>query len=235
MDKVTLSREQLREVVDFIEGRGFHSPHVIAEIIDHFACKVEEKLTEQPGISLERAMKLAHNDFGSLGFSPLLVAYEKATRKKYSKIYWAEAKRLLLHPLAMVLIVLSFYFLYNAYLWSGSHFFNKEYGINGMNMLLLIYFITYLGLLGVWAGRGFRQNKLFTSITPLNLIPIVFFMGPIWSFNSDISARGMIFMACVISFGFIFLTLHAIAMYFTIMEGKKENKRVLDYMESINS
>ena len=44
MDSKVLSQEQLKELVRFIHSRGFREPAVVLEILDHFACKVEELL-----------------------------------------------------------------------------------------------------------------------------------------------------------------------------------------------
>ncbi len=235
MDGVTLSREQLREVVDFIEGRGFHAPHVIAEILDHFACKVEEKLIEQPGITLERAMKLAHDDFGSLGFYPFLAAYEKSTRKKYRRIYWGEMKRLVLHPLVLAFIGLSGFFLFKGYIWCNAHFFNAFFGVNGMNVLLLVGFAAYMWLVAIKAGKGFRKNKLFGTIISIDTVPLSCFMGAIWSFNPGMSEHRTTFAAVIVSFGFIYLVLHGISMFAALEQGKVENNRVLDYMDALTS
>ena len=63
MDNLTLDNGQLYPLIAFINKRGFHEPLMIVEILDHFACKVEEKMNQAPGISLEAAMAAAHDDF----------------------------------------------------------------------------------------------------------------------------------------------------------------------------
>ncbi|MBX2906528.1 MAG: hypothetical protein KF744_10850 [Taibaiella sp.] len=111
MDKVTLNREQLQEVVAYIERRGFKDPLVLVEILDHFACKVEEKMEARPGMALGAAIVAAHSDFGPMGFYPLRKAFEEAAAKKYSAIFNNERKLLLKSPLFVLLtIVLSFLF-----------------------------------------------------------------------------------------------------------------------------
>jgi len=111
MDKVNLNREQLQEVVAYIERRGFKDPLVLVEILDHFACKVEEKMEARPGMTLGAAIVAAHGDFGPMGFYPLRKAFEEAARKKYKAIFNTERKLLLKSPLFVLLAtVLSFLF-----------------------------------------------------------------------------------------------------------------------------
>lgn len=102
MDKVKLSREQLQEVVAYIERRGFKDPLVLVEILDHFACKVEEKLEARPGMTLSAAIVAAHGDFGPMGFYPLRKAFEQAAQKKYKAIFNNERKMLLKSPLFVI-------------------------------------------------------------------------------------------------------------------------------------
>ena len=42
MDKLTLTKQQLKELKKFINSRGFREPLIVMEILDHFACLVEE-------------------------------------------------------------------------------------------------------------------------------------------------------------------------------------------------
>lgn len=237
MDKVTLSKEQMATVVDFIESRGFHAPHVIVEILDHFACKVEEKLTEQPGISLDRAMNEAHRDFGTLGFYPFVASYEKSTKRKYRLIYWAEMKKLLLHPLTIALTAIGFYLVFKAYEWSNTHFYNQTLGMNGMQMVLFGMVVVYILLIRRWAGYKYRENKLFMSIMPVNTMSIIFPMVAVTAFHPGelMNTRQVLFGGSIYSFACVTLVLHTIALYYTIREGRRENRQVLDYISSITS
>lgn len=57
------------EIKKFIHSRGFKTIEVEVEILDHVACAVEEKLTEQPELTTRQAIETVHRSFGVLGFS----------------------------------------------------------------------------------------------------------------------------------------------------------------------
>jgi len=109
MDKpLKLTAEQLPFLKDFIRKRGFVDPVQINEILDHFACKVEEVLAANPKISLQQAMYDAHTSFGIMGFRPIVEAFEEGMKFKYKSTYWKTVKSLMKSPKWVLLIVLSF-------------------------------------------------------------------------------------------------------------------------------
>lgn len=82
---------------DFIVSRSarFAEPAILLEILDHFACKTEELLQEDAGLSLEQAMQKAHRSFGVQGFAPLAAAYEQSLSVRYGRLYRAAFGRVL--------------------------------------------------------------------------------------------------------------------------------------------
>lgn len=121
MDKVKLSQEQLKELRYFIYKRGFREPEVMMEILDHFACKVEDKLNSKPNISLEEAMKEAHNEFGYSGFYSIKASLDVFTRRKYKKIYLAEVKKTLTSVPHLLMLVLIGWCTYTSMLWANDN------------------------------------------------------------------------------------------------------------------
>ncbi len=105
MDKVKLTPEQLKELKYFIYKRGFREPEVMMEILDHFACKVEDKLTEKPDLDLQAAMKEAHTEFGYSGFYSIKASLDVFTRRRYKRVYWGEVKKILISPLNVLMLV----------------------------------------------------------------------------------------------------------------------------------
>lgn len=73
--KKKLSKEELKLLVRFIQKRGFVELDIQLEILDHFACKVEEILSEEPNLALSDAMARAHASFGVMGFSTIVDSY----------------------------------------------------------------------------------------------------------------------------------------------------------------
>lgn len=123
MDKIKLSQEQLKELKYFIYGRGFREPEVMMEILDHFACKVEDKLSVNPGMKLDVAMKEAHNEFGYSGFYSIKASLDVFTRKRYKNVYWAQVKMILKNIPVMLLLAGLGYGIYTAAAWA---FVNKK-------------------------------------------------------------------------------------------------------------
>jgi hypothetical protein len=119
MDKKILSRDDLALLVAYIRARGFQDPAVIAEILDHFACKVEERIQRDPQLTLEHAMRKAHDDFGIAGFRPLATMYEAQAQKKYTRIYRQQLKHTLLQLPFMLLVIVSGMLVYQAFLWAS--------------------------------------------------------------------------------------------------------------------
>lgn len=118
MDKLTLTPEQLKDLRYFILKRGFKDPVIQTEILDHFACKVEEQLSRNPVMDIQEAMEKAHHEFGYNGFYSIQATVEKALRARYRKIYWRQVKNILTSPLWMLLIVLICYVCYKSVVWA---------------------------------------------------------------------------------------------------------------------
>lgn len=142
MDKMKLSEEQLRELRYFIYKRGFREPEVMMEILDHFACKVEDKLSAKPGMSLEEAMKEAHNEFGYNGFYSIKASLDVFTRRKYKKIYLAEVKKTVTSVPHLLMLILIGWGTYSAMLWANDN--NKVDWLMGHNLVSAILLLVIL-------------------------------------------------------------------------------------------
>lgn len=107
-----LSKEQLDHIRGFISKRGFTAIDLQMEIIDHVACRIEDKLTKNPGLSFEQALKQTHAEFGIFGFSTLEEAMIKSLDRKYRGIIVQEFQRWTSFPSIFLFIgfgVLLFY------------------------------------------------------------------------------------------------------------------------------
>lgn len=92
-----LQKEELRVLKDYIEKRSqrFSEPAILMEILDHFACKVEELRQQEPHLSLDEAMLQAHASFGVRGFAPLADQAQSSLYQRYRKISMREMKAIL--------------------------------------------------------------------------------------------------------------------------------------------
>lgn len=144
MDKVTLDKEQLKELRRFINSRGFHEPAVVMEVLDHFACLVEERIQADERIILEEAMKQAHASFGVFGFSKIAEAAKKEQGAYLRKAIKKHLKSMLSAPAYWLLIALTGLVYYKVYmlvlpletgLFSGKYLLSWTYVVG-----MLIYF-----------------------------------------------------------------------------------------------
>lgn len=108
MDNIILNEDQLWQLRNFIIKRGIKEADVVNEILDHFACKVEEILSAEKNLPFERAMQLAHQSFGASGFRPLVAEYEKQVEKVMWGVFKQEIKNVLLSPIILILTSIGF-------------------------------------------------------------------------------------------------------------------------------
>jgi len=152
MDKIVLQQEDLKKLVSYIHSRGFHDPAVVVEILDHFACKAEERLNADPHLTLERAMEKANDDFGPLGFRPLVAAYEVHMRRKYKAVYRREFAGTLRNVPLVLIAVLA-----GAAVYKG--FLRAE--MNGMHHLLHVNDIIWILITCVLAAGAFMLRRVY--------------------------------------------------------------------------
>jgi hypothetical protein len=136
MDKIILSEEQLIALEKFIQKRGIKEPDVIAEILDHFACKVEELMTEYPHNNFETAVRRAHQSFGTTGFRTLAKAYEDGLSNEIWHVYKHAALDTILSP--KILLILSIGFVANPFYKILAQLFTYNNWLTPKDCLLLI-------------------------------------------------------------------------------------------------
>lgn len=147
MDSKALNREQLQQLVKFIHSRGFKEDVVVLEILDHFACKVEEVVAQQPTMPFEEAIRQAHASFGVMGFQPIAASFAESTRKKYKKLYWKNFGRLISKPVSIISLPVIGWATWNLYQWAAKNFHIELWGmINIMDIAFLILLILFITL-----------------------------------------------------------------------------------------
>ncbi|MCB0700300.1 MAG: hypothetical protein H6551_03765 [Chitinophagales bacterium] len=218
MDKVILSKTQLKELRDFIDSRGFHDPIVIMEILDHFACKVEEKMTDNPNLPFTDAMYEAHADFGRMGFWYIAAKAEKEQMYHGSKTFARHFKKLVFNPLNVVLMILAGLLFFNLYVqiqpleWGileGADFMKWAY--------LLVYVIAFIVIFRR-IPKVYKQNHMYSG-TSNYLLNNKYSWAFYWMVmilpgrpgTASVTGFG-IFAAVVL----VFLCVHSIAYYRTV-------------------
>ena len=104
MNRIFLDDKQLLQLKRFIILKGIKQEDVIHEILDHFACKVEELMNENIYLPFEKAVEQAYYSFGYNGFQKMTEQYEK----RLKKMVWKEFKSALPTVLQTKLVIISF-------------------------------------------------------------------------------------------------------------------------------
>ena len=177
MAKVTLTKDQLVYLKEFIESRGFIDPVVVVEILDHFACMVEDKMSADPKLILEDATHAAHQDFGIMGFRYMEANSVKGHKLKYWRTAKANMRRLFGNPLVVLLIAVAGVLFYYTYL----SFYNVKWWIfrftdMSMFVYLLALLFTVLAFLRVkkenyTERRGYQTKAHLSNST--NFFPFI--------------------------------------------------------------
>lgn len=222
MDKMKLSQEQLKELRYFIYKRGFREPEVMMEILDHFACKVEDKLSAKPGMSLEEAMKEAHNEFGYNGFYSIKSSLDVFTRKRYKNIYWAQVKTILKNIPVMLLLAGLAYGIYTASVWA---FVNKKTDwVFDENIVgICVWLMMVIG--EVYKLQRISKNLKKSYHIHIARMTVVFAPYALWLFlptRITDSPKRILFSSLVIALIGVWYVIHYIASNRILKEAQKD-------------
>lgn len=162
MDNITLNEQQLKRLRQYIHNRGIKEPVVATEVLDHFACKVEEEMTQNPEISLEDAMSIAHKSFGIKGFRAITEHITKSVHKRYRKLFWNSFKKQFTTIPSLLLFLAICLFVYE-----GNRLFIKEelFFWEDKSLFVLLLVLVYVVIEIVMSYRvvpKFKTN-LYTS------------------------------------------------------------------------
>lgn len=147
----------------FIMRKGFKEPGVMLEILDHFACKVEEQLETTPQISLEQAMEKAHRSFGVAGFYPLAKAFYGQVQLRYKKVY-RQAQKAVLTQLSFWFFAMATLVVYvPAWITCEQQGFRHVLELNDATALVLLAFLA-AGTYDLVRRRKFSGNTFFDAV-----------------------------------------------------------------------
>lgn len=207
-----LQKAELHTLRNYIEKRStqFSEPAILVEILDHFACKVEEIREKKPGIGLDEAMKEAHASFGVRGFAPLADQAQNSLYQRYRKLAIREMKAVLQSYRILYLIVLGL----------ASHRILlllkpllPQSGLFEILDLPLLLYILMLGIFRIADTRKLKNHQLHWA-TAQSCSPLA----------QAFSNPGMLFVYCVLaglSGRYLGLTLYLlpVLIVFTVLSG----------------
>lgn len=145
---MTLTKEQISDIRNFISKKGIKYLDVQMEIIDHTASAVEERMTADQSLSFEQALKETHASFGIFGFGGLESSIINSLRSRYNRSFWN--------------IFISFFKLkyIGLVLFAAFVVYKGQESINNDTTIviaLLVFTIFFMGV-GILLSRGFKRN-----------------------------------------------------------------------------
>jgi hypothetical protein len=233
MDNVKLNREQLTDVVQFIQRRGFKEPLIVVEILDHFACMVEARITANSKLSLDEAIEVAHGDLGPLGFHSLRTAFEKAAYDKYGSIYRHACKKYLTDPVFLLSAVALSLLYGKGAVWGIGVWSVWGFSLNPvLEMSLICYFINeYIQFKRI--PPSFRRNLLVDIIRSKQLAP-AFVVGMI-SGSHPHSPSSTVALGVISALLFFYVFLSAFASRWAYKNAVEESAIVDNYLSGLQS
>lgn len=235
MDKVKLTPEQLKELKYFIYKRGFREPEVMMEILDHFACKVEDKLTEKPDLDLQTAMKEAHTEFGYSGFYSIKASLDVFTRRRYKSVYWGEVKKIVTSIPQMILIIIVAYLTYYGMMWA---YINDKkdflFEDNVVSMTIWFGLIVAELIKGILLNWSRNQSYYVQSAHSITYVSILVFWV-IFPSGKTTSDKGMFFKSVLAALSVIFFIINYIAHYKMMKAAHKDDEEFKAFNPNENS
>ncbi|MBS1689605.1 MAG: hypothetical protein JSS96_12835 [Bacteroidetes bacterium] len=141
MNNIKLTGEQLKELAGYIKTKGFKDPAIINEILDHFACKVEEEMEIDSSLSFYDAVHKARNSFGVMGFAPIAASFTKQLRSRYRKVYWKNFWQTASAPLHIPLLLVLGYGCFKCWLWANAHNYQHLMDMNDVSAILTLGYV----------------------------------------------------------------------------------------------
>lgn len=141
MANVKLTEQQLEELKSFIKSKGFKDPAVVNEILDHFACKVEEEMEIDSHLSFSEAINKARSSFGIKGFAPIVASFTNQLKSRYRKIYWKYFLQAASTPLYIPLLLLLSYACFKSWLWANANNYQHIMAMNDVSAMLIFGYI----------------------------------------------------------------------------------------------
>ena len=220
---MTLTKDHIAEIESFVRRKGIEYLDVQMEIIDHVASAVEEKLSSEPTLTFDEALKKAHLSFGIFGFSGMEDSIAKALGKKYNRIFWKQF-RTLFGPKYLLLIFLFGFLAYKFYEWTEID--------QNMVAIFLLATIMMVGLVVLFSLRFRGYNNLMVYRTSASY---VMFLGPfaqVFNFMAHQISSADIFGAnlnwLVSAFILALFTVYVIAAIKTVLKGIEESKLLIE-------
>ncbi len=133
-----LSEEQIADLFLFCEENDVKYYDVQIELVDHFACSIEQKWKENPMLPYDDALWLIYEEFGASGIRKIKSSKETGVWRKYSFIQWKYLKEYFRLPKVLLTIFFTLVLLLILH-YSENDFATSFYLAISFSILLLAY------------------------------------------------------------------------------------------------
>ncbi len=218
-----LTKEQIADIKAFISKRGIAYLDVQMEVLDHVASQVEEKLTDNPNLSFDTALKQTHASFGIFGFSVIEDSIVNTLGKKYRNIFWSNF--LMCFNLKHILLVI----------FGGFLLYQLQVLLNDNQYFMTIWLIAIIALVGflVIIILNFKPYKKLL-VYRTSIMYFVFMGSFLQIFNYAIKSTSNTLICGIYSNFFITSTLLVLFIIYVISAirtakiGVKESKLLME-------
>ena len=158
-----LNKEQIAQIDNYIVACGIKWYDVRAELVDHFANSLENKLDENSSLDFKQAIINEHKKFSDCGFKKLLKTKIEAVEKQFYKQLFKHMKSFFKFP--KIIISISVFFALTLIMNLIS---NKEHFFLGLTIIVFLIAIVLV------IRISNKKNNKKTSFLILNKTSIFF-------------------------------------------------------------
>lgn len=179
MTEKKLTKAELGILMDFIRSKGYHYVDVQLEILDHFACKVEELMSSDAGMYFNRAIDLAYASFGEAGFGSVAASYELNLQIKQINKFPADFLQFVKHWHSAIYIVYFTLFYYFVPLDADAFWTGLKLGMIGT----LVFYIPVYLLRHRPRGNKYCVYRNYLGLTIPIMVLIIGLVSSEWIVN----------------------------------------------------
>ncbi len=179
-----LTKEQLLQIDNYIFVCGIKYYDVRAEIVDHFANILEEKLEENPDLYFKKEIENIHRNFSDRGFSKLLKEKTSSVTKKFYK----ESLKHLITFFKLPKILISVVVFYVLFILMN-YVEDKEVFFEAIAVVLILSYFAYVSVL--FFKKESKKEKFLTldksshfNVIAMNIYQVFFFVTSVRSSES---------------------------------------------------
>jgi len=210
-----LTKEQLIELDNYMLVCGIKHHDVRAEIIDHFANILEQRLEENPGLDFKKEIESIHKGFSDRGFKNLLENKKKAVSKKF---YNQSLHNLVaFFRLPKIILFVTFY----AVSWGIMNSTLKEYFFPVLSFILIFLGFRLLFNVNI---RDTKKNKFLMLDMTMHFFNVFYVLVMLFNF---FASKKFIFSSDFISNLFLLFFVLLLFFYWSAEHVFYQNKKLI--------